>query len=115
MGLQLGVVVAFLDALDGRYRIARALKSRLKELHADLGGPEHLSYAERSLCKRVLFLEASIEGVEARLAQGEAVDIGPWVQSLNSMLGLYRVLGVERRSRDVSTLQEYLRDRADDS
>ncbi len=97
----------FLEGMDGRSRIAKELRSRLDDLMQDLGGELSLSYQRRSLAKRAVFLEATIEGREAALARGDDVDLGPLIQGVNSLIGLYRVLGLNRRSREVS-LNEYL-------
>jgi hypothetical protein len=98
----------FLEHLDGRTVTARILRERLDNLQNDLGGEAHLSYQQRSLCRRAIWLETVIETSEAQAATGEAVDIGKQVQALNSLIGLYRALGLERKARDVPDLQAYL-------
>jgi len=99
----------FLDALDGRTVVAKTLRARLSEIMADLGGEDQLSYAQRSLVRRAVWLESWIETQEAAAAEGEQVDIGRQVQALNSLVGLWRTLGLERRQKNAPTLQEYLR------
>jgi len=102
----------FLDTLDGRTQAARNLRQRLAELSSDLGGEDHLSYAQRSLCRRVIWLESWLETQEAKAAEGEDINIGQQVQAMNSLLGILRTLGLERRARDVTPdLQTYLRQR----
>jgi hypothetical protein len=92
----------FLDGLDGRFRIAREVRDRLAVVHADLGGEAHLSYLQRSLAKRYVWLELHHEADEARLARGEAVNLGAHVQRLNSMIGVARILGIERQRRPLN-------------
>ena len=99
----------FLAGMDRRSRVARVLRQRLVELQTDLGGADSISYARRSLCKRAVHIEAVIEAKEEALARGDEVDLGPYVQAVNSLIGLYKTLGLERCARDVS-LGEYLRD-----
>ena len=102
----------FLEHMDGRTVAARTLRQRLAEIHADLGGEASLSYAQRSLCRRAVWLESWIETQEAKAAEGADVDIGRQTQALNALLGLWRTLGLERRQRDVPSLHEYLANRA---
>lgn len=98
----------FLDSLDGRSQVARTLRTRLAELHRDLGGYEALSYQERSLCRRCVFLEAVIESHEIGLALGEPMALGQWVHAVNSLLGVLRLLGLKRRVQQLPTLEAYL-------
>jgi len=99
----------FLDRLDGRTQAARALRQRLAELESDLGG--ELSYQQSSLARRVIWLESWLETQEAKAAEGEDVAIGQQVQAINSLIGLYRILGIERRARDVPDLQTWMKNR----
>ena len=103
----------FLDRLDGRTSAARALRQRLAELESDLGG--ELSYQQGSLARRVIWLESWLETQEAKAADGEDVQIGQQVQAINSLIGLYRILGIARQARDVPTLQQYLKSKAEAS
>lgn len=101
----------WLDALDGRYGLARELRQRFAEVCTDLGGAERLSYMQRSLAERGLWLEYWLSTQERELAKGEKLDVGKWVQAANSLQGIYSRLGLERRARDVPDLQTYLRGR----
>lgn len=101
----------WLCRLDGRTKLAQAARMRLEDLHANLGGRDALSYQERSLCKRIVWLEAQIEQREAALARGEEIDEGRHTQSVNALVGLLKAIGLERRQRDVPTLSEYLANR----
>ncbi|MCG5527344.1 MULTISPECIES: hypothetical protein [Halorhodospira] len=98
----------WIQKLDGRTKLAQAVRQRLDALQADLGGPGALSYQERSLCRRALWLEALIEQREAALARGEPIDEGSHTQSINALMGVWKALGLKRRSRDVPDLQTYL-------
>ena len=102
----------WLSKLDGRTRIARAVRDRLGELYADLGGEDSLSYQERSLCKRIVWLEALIETQELALARGEEVEQGRLTQSINALVGLLKTVGLDRRTREVPDLQSYLKRRS---
>jgi hypothetical protein len=100
----------YLDKLDGRTAIAADMRARWHDLTNDLGGADHLSYAQRSLVERALWLEHWIAGQERELAEGRDADTGRLTQATNALLGLFRTLGLERRSRDVTPdLATYIR------
>jgi hypothetical protein len=99
---------------DGWHRwdseIARELRSAYSAIVADLGGEAELSHVKRSLVERFVFLEAVLQGIEHQFAlavQSKNTDkgaaklepelIGRSVQAVNSMQGLAKTLGVERR------------------
>lgn len=94
--------------LDGRTRLAQAVRERLGALQTDLGGEPALSYQERSLCRRAVWLEALVEQREAALAKGQEIDEGAHVQSINALIGVWRALGFKRRQREAPSLHEYL-------
>jgi len=92
----------YLGQLDGRTAIAVEMRARWQELTSDLGGADRLSYAQRSLVERALWIEHWIAMQERILADGGDADTGRMTQATNSLLGLYRTLGLERRSRNVT-------------
>lgn len=98
----------WLEKLDGRTTLARTVRSRYDALAADLGGHDALSYQRRSLCKRAVWMEAVIEQQEAALSRGEDVDLGRLTQSINSLMGVLKTLGLDRVARDVPDLATYL-------
>lgn len=102
----------FLDTLDGRTQTARVLRQRLAEIQSDLGGADQLSYAQRSLARRAVWLEAWIETQEANAADGEKIEIGQQVSALNSLIGILKTLGLERKASQVPDLATYLKRKA---
>lgn len=108
-GLPLRYSADWIEKLDGRTTLAKVVQSRLAELQADLGGLDALSYQERSLTRRAVWLEALIESREAALARGEEIEEGAHVQSINALIGVWKALGLHRRQKDVTDLQSYLR------
>jgi len=104
----------WLDTLDSRTALARDLRSRYDAICADLGGASSLSYMQRSLVERGLWLERFLVLQEQRLAeQGDSeFEASRWIQAVNSLQGIYSRLGLERRARDVPSLPEYLQQRA---
>ncbi len=101
----------FLAGLDGRTQVARELKARLIALQDDLGGEANLSYQQRSLAKRAIYLEARAESLEAAMASGQDIELGQYIMAINAMVGLFRTLGLARHRREVS-LNDYLQGQA---
>jgi hypothetical protein len=102
----------FADRLDKRTSVAKAICARIETIETDMGGADSLSHARRSLVRRVVWLEAIIEHAEQRLAAGEAVDLGGHTQAINSLLGLYRLIGLERRQKPMRRLRDVMNDDA---
>lgn len=85
---------SWLSRLDGRLAIAQEMRRRYQALVDDLGGEEQLSYMQRSLIERALWLEYWLAEQERALAEGRDFDVGKWVQAVNSLQGLYSRLGI---------------------
>lgn len=107
----------YLERLDGRTAIAVEMRARWQSMTDDLGGVDRLSYSQRSLVERALWIEHWIAQQERELAEGriEAFDAGRWTQATNSLLGLYRTLGIERRAKDVTDLASYIKAKSEAS
>ena len=101
----------FMETLDGRTAVAKALEQSYNAICADLGSEANLSYLQLSLVERAVFLEGVLRDIEHQLAMARqagpgdkeaarlATDlIGKWVQSLNAYSGLCAKLGLERRA-----------------
>lgn len=102
----------WLTSLDGRTQVAQVLKQRQQELCDDLGGLTQLSYQQRALVDRALFLEYHLQQEEMKLATGQEFDSGRWVQSCNALLGVFRTLGLQRQAKTLPALQQYMRGKA---
>ena len=94
--------------MDGRLSLARDMRERFATVCNDLGGADRLSYMQRSLVERALWLEYWLSQQERELASGAGFDVGKWVQAANSLQGIYSKLGLQRQARDVPDLQTYL-------
>ena len=94
----------WLERMDRRTKIWRAITDRIGALESDSGGLDGLSHAKRSLIRRAVFLEMLAETQEIKFASGEAVDVGAYTQAFNSMLGAYRLLGLERKAKNAKDL-----------
>lgn len=95
----------FMERLDKRTVLGKAVVDRYHAVVADLGGEEHLSAIKRSLVHRFTWFEVMIQGIECRAAAGEEIDAGSWTQLVNSWLGIARMLGLERKARSVGALE----------
>ena len=98
----------WLADLDGRTAIAQVMRERYQAFTNDLGGVERLSYAQRSLVERALWLEYWLAQQEQALAGGADFDVGKWTQAANSLQGILSKLGLDRVARDVPDLAQYL-------
>lgn len=98
----------WLQKLDKRTKVAKAVLYRIGELESDAGGPEALSASRRSLIRHAAWLDALVNSHELRLASGQEIDAGAYTQALNSLIGIYRLLGLERRQRPVRSLRDVM-------
>ena len=102
----------WISELDGRYAVAQVMRERYRAFTDDLGGADRLSYPQRSLVERALWLEYWLAQQEQSLAKGQDFDIARWTQAANSLQGILSKLGLERKAKDVPDLQTYLKQRA---
>ena len=94
--------------LDGRTAICQEMRERYIEFTDDLGGRKNLSYAKRSLVERALWLEYWLTTQELALAKGEEFDVARWTQAANGLQGILSKLGLERQTKQVPSLHEYI-------
>lgn len=101
----------FFAKLDGRTEIARELRATYDDITSDLGGADSLSTVKRTLVEKFCWLSQVMRGVERQIVQSDdsqAADLlAKWVQSLNSLVGLARLLSIERKTRKVD-LKSYV-------
>ncbi|MHC4400187.1 MAG: hypothetical protein ACYTG0_10950 [Planctomycetota bacterium] len=101
----------FLAKMDGRTEVAKILKDRFEEITDDLGGTVAVSRIKLTLVERFIWLESRLVGMELEMAQGDAQKakemMGKWVYGVNALVGLAKVLGIERISK-AENLQTYL-------
>jgi hypothetical protein len=94
----------FMERLSKRYALTRIVQARRDALEAHCGGD--LSYIQRSLIKRTVWLELLTESYEQRVASGQEVDVGALTQLNNTLKGLYKDLGIKPTARPVQTLDD---------
>lgn len=89
---------------DGRGAWTRRWKD-LHEAHvADIGGPEGLSEAQVSLCRRCAAIETQLEQIEASMSVGEAKleDLDLYNRLSGNLRRIFETLGIKRQARDVT-------------
>ena len=103
---------AFLSNIDGRSPWVRRAKDLIREHLSDLGGPNNVSAAERSITRRVAGLSVELENLEARFAtagSASAEDLDLYQRVANSLRRLLEAVGLQRRPRDVTpSVADYL-------
>jgi hypothetical protein len=94
---------------DGNSPWARRWKD-LIELHvSDRNGRELLSEAQVSMIKRAAAIETELEQLEGKMSLGETVDLDLYFRGASHLRRIFEVLGIERRTRDLTpSLLEYL-------
>jgi hypothetical protein len=98
--------------VDHRSAWARRLRDVLQEHVADLGGPDSVSAAERSIVRRAATLTVELERMESLFAtageaSAEAIDL--YSRLAGNHRRLLEAVGLGRRSRDITpTLRDYL-------
>ncbi len=104
----------FLKGLDRRTQIYARLTAIHDEIVDDLGGKDGLSHTKLALIERFVFLEAVIQKMELDMAKSKTLngeELNRWIQGLNSMTGLAKTIGLERRQRAVN-VRDYAKKRA---
>jgi hypothetical protein len=96
----------FIDKLSKRYSLARIVRERRDALEAHCGG--ELSYVQRALVKRTVWLELLAETYEQKVANGEQIDVGALTQLNNTLKGFYKDLGVHRTARPARSLADVM-------
>ncbi len=100
----------FLAELDKRTELAKALRANYESIVTDIGGPEDVGHVKSAMVERFVWLEAVLQTLENEMASGasdKAGVLGKWIQATNSLTGLARLLGIERKAR-VIDLKTYI-------
>ncbi len=90
----------FLASLDKRTDLAKALRQSYDDIVRDVGGAGEVGHVKAALIERFCWLETILQTIEHEMVSGETSKteaIGRWIQAVNSLSGLAKVLGVERK------------------
>src|SRR5690242_4393931 len=75
--------VLWLDNVDKRGPVPRRFKDIIGLITADLGGPDVLSEAQRQIIRRIASLSVWCESQEARMADGDEINIDEFQRASN--------------------------------
>ena len=87
-------VPRFWEDSDMRIAVVKTIKRRYRLLKEHCGGDD--SAQRDALTQRLAFLLCVLETKEVECAEGKGLDLGSYVQSVNSVVGLIRILGLEK-------------------
>lgn len=94
----------FWQDADGRCAIVKEIKRRVEMLIRDA---EVDSYQKKLLCQRAVFVTIQLETMERTAVEQGKLDPGVYTQMVNSLVGLLKSLGLERKV-EAPRLSEYL-------
>ena len=98
-----------LPGVDGRSLVARRYRDITSAVIADQGGLARMSEARQQLIRRFAAAAVIAEQIEAKLANGEAVNIQEHALLSSTLTRLASRIGIDRRMRNITpSLQEYL-------
>ena len=104
---QNGTVI--LPGVDGRCLVARRYRDITSAVIADQGGLTRMSEARQQLIRRFAAAAVIAGQIEARLANGEQVNIQEHALLSSTLTRLASRIGIDRRMRTITpSLQEYL-------
>lgn len=90
----------FLARIDGRTEVARALRANYDAIVADIGGSDEVGHVKAALIERFVWLEGILQTLEHEMSTGTTdrnEAIGRWIAAVNSLTGLAKTLGVQRK------------------
>jgi hypothetical protein len=104
---------ALLPGVDGRTAGARRYADLASALVQDAGGIERCSEARLQLIRRFAAASVLAEQLEARLANGESIDVAEHAALASTLVRLASRIGIDRRAKTVvPTVQDYIEGRA---
>ena len=95
-------------ALDGRTNAAKAFDKLAADIYADMGGRDRLSAIELELVEAFCGSATALRNLNARLILGQKIDLGEHAQVVGTMVKVGSRLGLQRRQREVQSLDGYL-------
>ena len=98
-----------LPGLDGRSATARRFRDLVNAVVADMGGLDRCSEIKIGLLRRFAAATVQAELLEARMVNGEQIDIGQLCMLASTSVRIASRLGLERRARNVTpSVGQYL-------
>ncbi len=103
---------AILPGIDGRSVVARRFRDIASQVAADLGGADRLSEVKLQLIRRFAGAAALAEQLEAKLANGLAVDVTEHAALTSSLVRISSRIGLTRAMKKVPDLRDYIEGKA---
>jgi hypothetical protein len=102
---------AVFPGIDQRSAIARRFRDVIAAIASDLGGAANTTETKLHLVRRFAALVVQAEAMEARLAEGEQIDVNAHAHISSTLVRLAARIGLKRVAKDITpTLSEILRD-----
>jgi len=98
----------FLADADSRLSVVRTIRRRIETLKSHCNAD---SYQKEVLCSRAVFVAVLIETLETKAMQGEPFEPGSYSQLVNTLTGLLKSLGLDRKLKRAGDLKSYLEER----
>jgi hypothetical protein len=99
-----------LPGLDGRSASARRFRDLVNAFVADMGGLDRCSEIKLGLVRRLAATTVQAEMLEARMVNGEAIDIATLCTLASTTVRISQRLGLNRVAKDATpSLATYLR------
>ena len=91
----------FIEGGDGRSAWALRWKDLILAHVSDLGGPEGLSEAQISICRRASAMECELEAMEARMSEGQHVDTDVYGRLAGRLARMVELIGIKRLAKPI--------------
>ena len=98
----------FWQDADGRCSLVKQIKKRVDKLKEDTRAD---SYQRELLAERAAFVAVQLETMERMAAEQGKFDAGVYTQMTNSLMGLLKALGLDKKVRAIG-LKGYLQGNA---
>ena len=103
-----------LPSTDGRSFVVRRFRDISSAILSDQGGAEQCSESRLQLIRRFAATAVLAEQMEARLANGENIDIAEHALLCSTLVRITRQIGIGRNAKTVvPTLDQYLHSRSE--
>jgi hypothetical protein len=99
----------FVELGDARSAWAKRWADLILAHVNDLGGPEMISEAQLSICRRASAMECELEAMEARLSAGQPVDTDAYGRLCGRLCRLIELIGIKRLARPADPVSELAR------
>jgi hypothetical protein len=96
----------FVEGGDGRSLWGRRWRDLCLAHASDLGGMELLSEAQVSIIKRVSAMECELEAMEARMSEGQHVDVDQYGRLTGRLCRLLELIGIKRLAKPLDPMSE---------